>query len=41
VIPTDWNVINFAAGDIDGDGIDDFVATNWAHGLTVYFGPCP
>lgn len=40
-IPTSWNVITFAAADIDGDGIDDFVATNWGHGLTVYFGPCP
>jgi hypothetical protein len=40
-IPTAWSVINLRVGDIDRDGFDDILATNWGTGLTVYFGPCP
>jgi hypothetical protein len=35
------DVTSITAGDIDGDGYDDFVATNQDKGLTVVFGPCP
>ena len=40
-IPTVWSVINLRVADIDRDGFDDILATNWGNGLTVYFGPCP
>ena len=40
-IPITQAAISISAGDIDGDGYDDFVATNLEKGLTVVFGPCP
>jgi hypothetical protein len=38
---TPWTAIKIHAGDVDGDGFDDVVVTNWGEGATVYFGPCP
>jgi hypothetical protein len=32
---------SITAGDIDGDGYDDFIATNLDNGLTLVLGPCP
>jgi hypothetical protein len=33
--------VSLTAGDIDGDGYDDFVATQGRDGPTLVFGPCP
>jgi hypothetical protein len=38
---TPWTAINLGAGDVDRDGIDDLIVTDWGQGATVYFGPCP
>jgi adhesin/invasin len=40
-IATTWTAINVQAADIDRDGIDDLVVSNWGTGISIYFGPCP
>ena len=40
-VPITWTAINLSVADVDGDGNDDLVATDWAKGATVVFGPCP
>lgn len=40
-IPIPKAAVSMTAGDIDGDGYDDSVATSADKGLTLVFGPCP
>jgi hypothetical protein len=40
-IPIPKAAISMTAGDVDGDGFDDFVATSTERGVTLVFGPCP